>query len=167
MNVLSRILASRKFWLALATIVGVIIVQVGADPANADRLTSAIVTIGGVIIAAIALEDTGEKIGGGIPGSASFENTPGQSAGGQDTPRMPVWAGLLLAGLCLGAVGCAPDQVSVQADAARFAAVQPVVTEFKMNHPEQAISWDDFMRSWQRSIDARKGRAPATQPTTY
>jgi len=67
-------------------------------------------------------------------------------------------AGLWLCGIVLFAVltalgGCA----SVSADQDRLVAVTPVIGEHVERHPEQAETWESFLRNWQKSIDARRG----------
>lgn len=57
----------------------------------------------------------------------------------------------------VGAGGCASlDELSVKADESRYAAVQGVILEHSDRHPDQAQTWADFLRTWERSIAARK-----------
>lgn len=60
LNFMKALLQSRKFWLALLGLIGAIIVYVqGGIDANA--LVDAIVTLVGIVIAGIAVEDAAQK----------------------------------------------------------------------------------------------------------
>lgn len=53
-------------------------------------------------------------------------------------------------------VGCAVDTAADQARHDAFYAPAGPVVEFVKNHPEQAQTYSDWDRSWQKDIDARK-----------
>jgi len=67
MDGIKSLLKSRKFWVAVVGLGGVILTEsFGWDEASVSTLSTAIVTIVGVLIAAIAVEDAAEKHGNGI-----------------------------------------------------------------------------------------------------
>lgn len=58
------LLRSRKFWLSLVGLISVVWVALGNDELPVESLVDAIVTIVGVLVAAIAVEDTAAKLRG-------------------------------------------------------------------------------------------------------
>lgn len=65
MDGLVSLLQSRKFWIAIVGVGGVVLSEsFGWEPEAVSSLTTAIVTIAGVLIAAIAVEDAAEKHNG-------------------------------------------------------------------------------------------------------
>jgi hypothetical protein len=156
MQVWARILSSRKVWVAIAAVAGCVITILGADPQKWTPLISSIVTLATVVIAAIGFEDASAKFGAGPQATGETPATP-PSNEELATIRKSIGLILLLPLLCVSIGGCvAVDPISVQADEQREHALQPVVAEFQVNHPEQAQTWADFMRAWERSIEARK-----------
>jgi len=68
MNGLKSLLRSRKFWIAVAGVCGVILTETfGWTEADAHTVTTAIVTIASVLIGSIALEDAATKRHGDMP----------------------------------------------------------------------------------------------------
>lgn len=66
MNGLKSLLQSRKFWIAVTGLVGVVLSEAGGwDEASAGALTDALVVVATVLIGAIAVEDAAVKIGKG------------------------------------------------------------------------------------------------------
>ncbi len=64
MGGLKSLLVSRKFWMALAALFGVVLTEaVGWDETSAASLADALVIVATVLIAATAVEDAAEKIG--------------------------------------------------------------------------------------------------------
>ncbi len=61
MGVLSRLFKSRKFVVALGTIIVDVLVILNVDPALATNIVIAITTLSGLFIAGTALEDAAEK----------------------------------------------------------------------------------------------------------
>lgn len=76
------------------------------------------------------------------------------------------WTPLLLAvllPLSLLAGGCVSTPEALNADYQRRTALEPVVEFYVAHHPEQAQTWADFMRAWERSWLARGGKVPADE----
>ena len=66
MKVLKRLLASRKFWVAIVTLAAKGLAAVGGGPAGiALAVAETAVWVGPILIGAIAVEDAAEKIGKG------------------------------------------------------------------------------------------------------
>ena len=63
------LLKSRKFWIAVVGVGGVVLSEsFGWEAAAVESLTGAIVVIAGILIAAIAVEDAADKSKGNNPG---------------------------------------------------------------------------------------------------
>jgi len=60
---MAGLLRSRKFWLAVFGVVQAVVLHYLAVP---DEIWQAIAALIGVVIAGIAIEDAGEKAGGGV-----------------------------------------------------------------------------------------------------
>jgi len=61
MSGIKRLLGSSKFWTALASVAGVILIQaLGMDEKTANAISMAIVTLGGLYIIATGVEDIGK-----------------------------------------------------------------------------------------------------------
>lgn len=56
------LLRSRKFWLSLVGLISVVWVALGNEELPVEQLVDAIVTIVGVLVAAIAAEDVAHKL---------------------------------------------------------------------------------------------------------
>ena len=65
MSGILSLLKSRKFWIAIVGILSVVLNEsFGMDEVSVKSLSDAIVVIVGILIAAIAIEDSAEKIRG-------------------------------------------------------------------------------------------------------
>jgi len=153
MSVIARIFSSRKVWIALAGVAACIITILGADPEKWTPLITAIVTLSGVVIASIGIEDGAAKFSG------EFTETV-KDAVNDSKSLLP----LLLVGVLLTCIGCVQqDPVAIQADQARRTAIEPVVKEYVQHHPSQRQQWTDFLTAWQKSIDSRKSALSSGQ----
>lgn len=65
MDGLLSLLRSRKFWVALLTIVGMVSVALGREDVPVEALADAIATIVAVWLGAVAVEDAARKLSGG------------------------------------------------------------------------------------------------------
>jgi hypothetical protein len=96
----------------------------------------------------------GSKLGDSQAATAAVAQRAGEAS--QDRQSEP-WglnsiAWIFVSAGLIWAVGCA----SVDADSARLEAVKPLIAEHVVLYPEQEQTWSDFVRSWERSIDARR-----------
>lgn len=164
-SLVTRIFSSRKVWIALGTIATCIVVMFGASEKVATELTTAIATIGSVVIAAIGLEDAGAKFGTG-PQNADGQSPKQDITNGVRDPIIPIWAGLLLAGLCFGGIGCATDPSTrwAQARDALSVAQDSVghAVDAKLVTPDQVINlYDPIFQSARAALDAALLELPA------
>lgn len=151
-NILFRIFASRKVWMALSAVAGCVVVVAGADPEKWTPLITAIVTLAISVIAGISYEDGKEKSAGG--------------PGGQIVPSL--LAALLAAGLLL-AGGCA-----AKSPAARWASARDALTRVQetvlLQHrignvsDEDLIALDQIVRGVRASLDRAAGELPSGGP---
>ncbi len=188
---LGLLLSSRKIWVSLGALAGVIVTVIGADPAKWTPVIASIVSLAGVCIGAIAYEDAADKgnPAGFAPdaGGSPVPNSP------PPTPQLPTpqtqvitpkngsnlsperlakaATNLLLIGLvgmaCMLA-GCqaSPSSAYVAGDQATLAAVGPEYAGYV--HHDAKLSSDQVARrdrtlaTWQLRVNQAGGTAPAS-----
>jgi hypothetical protein len=126
--------------------------KLGLDEDSAAALCGAL----GAIVLAIVLATLQRK--------RLLETPPppktGDGATGESGRNFPPLGAFMLPMLIViglfGAPGChSIDRISLEADRARYEAIEPLVVEHVERHPLQAASWSNFMSAWRQSIDAR------------
>lgn len=151
--------ASKAVWgsviVLLAGILSLFKVTISPDTqAEAvEWITSAAALLGG-LLSLFGRIKAEQKIGtGGTPAAPPVTGetpVPPQSGG---------WLNLILLGV-LGALAMALSggcgNLDTAADEARLNAVQTPIKTHVEKYPEQAQSWADFVRAWEKSIEARK-----------
>lgn len=63
MQMIKYLARSRKFWIAVVSMVSVVLVGLGRPELPVESIVDSIEVIAGVLIAAIAIEDAGRHIG--------------------------------------------------------------------------------------------------------
>lgn len=58
------LLKSRKFWIGISALIAVVAMQFGISESKAEELSAAVLTVAGLLIGGIAIEDAGAKIAG-------------------------------------------------------------------------------------------------------
>lgn len=159
-NVFVRIFASRKVWVALAAVAGVIVTLLGADPDKWTPLIAAIVTLAGVVIAAIGYEDAAEKSKTGqlAPGETI---TMSRTTNAKTGTLAALLLGVLGAALC---GGCAADPTArwAQARDTFTQAEKQVLLQHKLGNvsDRDLIALDAFAQAIRSALAAAEQRLP-------
>jgi hypothetical protein len=173
MNVFARIFASRKVWIAMAAVAGVVVTLLGADPAKWTPLISSIVALAGVVIAAIGYED-GQLKGSGAANDMAVTNvtdcTDAASIIGPKPNMNAVLALGVLSLLALFAAGCGagPAASYVAADHATFNAVAPEHSAYVAADPNLTDADKqrrlNTLQTWRLRVEQAERDLATTQP---
>lgn len=149
----ARIFGSRKVWIALAAVAGVVVTVAGADPAKWTPVITSIVTLAGVVIAAIGYEDGQAKSSDGATTVVTrVDNKPPANPDGS-CPN--AWLLLLVLPAALLAGGCqafeSPSAQYVAADRSTYTAIAPEYATYVAGDPNLTAE-----------AKARRGRTIAT-----
>jgi hypothetical protein len=165
-SVWSRLLGSRKFWIALVGVIASVAAAMSLPDAKVVPVVSAITILGAAVVAAIGYEDGKQKGGPNIDAENAFigsKHIPPPSAN-------VLLALILPAFLLLG--GCQIGSSYVAADRATYEAIAPEYTGYLAADPKLDDSQKDRRRrtvqTWERRIEAAEKAAtavPTTRPT--
>ena len=126
------------------------LVKLGLDDGSAAALAGA---VGAIVVAVVLSLLQRKKLLETPPPTPTPAPTDTRDDIGR---RLPAILLPLLIGLAIFAPGCQSiDRVSVEADRARFEAIELLVIEHVDRHPDQAQTWTNFLTTWRNSIESR------------
>lgn len=177
-GVFTKILSSRKVWIALGSLALAVGAVVGFNPDKSEKIVNAIEVFAGTVIVAAGLEDAGEKLGNGgsaggdttivnapsaiAPAPSGDSNASGASNAVNQTLKLVPF--LLLPVVLFCAAGCSLPG-DAQAEQSTYNAIAPEYQQYfeadaKLS-PEQKQRRENTLATWKMRIDHN---LPATQP---
>lgn len=170
-NVFTRLLGSRKVWVAVAAVLGAALSAINLPADKATPLVTAIAILGAAVVGAIGYEDGKQK---GREIVQPQEPPPAEPVNGTDRhgrSMMQLAVALVLPLALLGGCG-SPTSAYVQADRATFEAVAPeyrayVTVDGGLDAGQRArrIRTIDTWRLRLESAEKSGTPAPQTQPS--